>query len=364
MAIDLPPEPWTNGQTFDTPNGPLVYNASKGAWQAPSVSSPFPDSGGLQAEIDAILVRLDDKLEEADLAEFLPSPFGRSQTLSDVEDDTPIDLLEGASIFVVSTAGTWTPSFLNRPAGVTEVRVVMDASADDHDMLVPAGFVWEGTPLTVGDVVEGKRYLYEFMVLPDGTGTVEWLGEATDTPGYAPDIDPPTLAIKYSTSQSRTSPLDLDGATVPNPVVVFFTASDESVVSYIRVFVNHVGALPALGEETTVTTWAGNRTPPYSLLGSVSGSPSLSEFWDTLVDPTGNANVEYDDNGENTIRIDAVLVDDTLTADVLATFDTDNPAPTADPTWTLTHTPYTSATATHPITVPSGEAERRHHGQV
>ena len=357
MAIDQPLPPFGDTSWYDWAAAihAIVDNVASDPDLAALAAANNSDvlAGITEAPASGAQTLLDIESLRNELAQATQSTAPRSQFVAVASGPTQIDLQKGWTVFVRTTSGAWSPEFINLPSGSTHVIVVADITTNDDDMTLPTGFAWEGTAPSTFDA--DYRYIFEFLVLEDGTGTAQWLGDpiVIDDPA----VVAPTLALFYSSSQSRTSPAALDAATgITGNTVVFATTTDDAVVSKLRFFLNiNPAAMPALGAESASDRWVGNRSvAPYSLLGSVAGVPTSSTFWDTTTDPTGNALISFDENGVNTITIDAELIDGTLTDPVTASFTLANTAPTADPTWTFTQTGYTSATSQPTITIPSG----------
>lgn len=338
---DFPAQPWTNGE--ETTDGLLVYVDPPGVWR----STGNTDGHAIfTAEHEAAI-----ELAQTSLASIV-AELGdvsarlnriRTQITPPAEGDTPIDLDDGTFIHIPGTVGTWTPVFTNVPVDGVEIYLSVIITDDDDELVITGSGVWkEGTTAPVtADFNGGDEMVFRIVKLPNVDSYIyEWLLD-----GIAPDPDPTvtpvTMVGHYSTNSDLSSPQLLEGATLPaGTVYVFFSPADNSDISSLRLFSNHTGSIPAVGEEgdSFIGTFT---TPPWVLT------------YDTNVDPTGNNRPEHDDNGENTITavplyIDAQESDDTFT------FDTDNEPIGSDPTRTHISVGYGNALTPTTVPVPDG----------
>lgn len=319
----FPPSPSPGEETAD---GRYFYDSVSGTWKSTS-GVLDPDLVALAAANNSdVLVETDwpyTTERESDIADAKEELVTVNSTLDDVappvrrarpqvidyavSGNVPIVLSDGLFIHVPETAGTWKPDFREVPVEGVTVWISVNVSANGHVMDISDIGAWkQGTTAPVTDDWDiGEQMVFRATKMPFIEPWIfEWMYNGVTPPTEPDPITPPTLTATYSTSNLHTSPTTLEGATLPNaPVSIRFGPNSPDVESF-DIFCNHVGALPAVGEEGD--SYVGSvSTAPYDMLGTVEG---VAVMWDQT-DPTGNNRVDFDRNGETTFPIRAHLID-------------------------------------------------------
>lgn len=298
-----------------------------------------PDSAEIQAIYDAIA--------EVD-ASVSSRPADRGQTLSAVAGDNVIDLGRGHFVSVVGTDGAWTARFTNIPETGGVVILAIEVTNDDDEVTIPNS-TWYGTAPVTADYDAGD-YMVLRLTRPPLTGqwVAEWLLDAV-APADDPTVTPPTLTAQYSDNVNRTGLASLGGATVSGDVAVVFGPASDDIAS-VRVFCDHSGALPAVGQEGDSFVRS-DTLYPFDLIGQDAGGSAI--LWDTSTDPTGNNRSSSAGNGDRDFTVEATLIDG-QTVEATFTVTVSNSAPGSSPTVTYSSATYESGTAEHTVEIPAG----------
>lgn len=363
MALNFP----SDSDVYTDDNG-RTWNKVSGVWRVESTavlkSDTSAEGWGFVSDDDALPSSSDVKIPTArsirtyvgttvtdEIAAAVPNlppieAITRTQTIEATSGANVIDLSQGTNVHVVTTDGTWTPTFVNAPSGGVVVNVSINVTNNDDEPLFP-GVEWHGDAPVEADWKAGETNVIRLTKLPF---VDKWIAEWVlniGTPDPDPEVTPVPLEAYYSTSAGRTSPQPLESATLPRHVAVWFGPAGNTDLVSFRIFVNHEGDIPAVGAEgdSYVRT---DSTPPYDMLGASGGQAIM---WDTTTDPTGNARDDYNPNGETTITVEARWIDGQLTTETF-TFDTSNAEPGAEPTLTHTQNAYNNATSSTTVTIP------------
>jgi hypothetical protein len=238
-SINLPPEPWADGQIHPTPNGDLVYVVGKG-WQAvdgegvavhiASAPAHFAKQIGIDEDPAAIgAATVGDALnvlaERTDVDgltglvnDAVASISGTTEIFSNVSGTITPASTDRAIIDVASTAAAWSLNLANMPQDRPASLWVKIDSSGSHTPTFPANVVWDGGSAPSGSLwAAGKRAVIQFTRVPF-TNLIEGrlvVGDDTPPIDDIPPVDPVTPTYQYSTSSNRSDvrPLGPSGAT-------------------------------------------------------------------------------------------------------------------------------------------------------
>lgn len=150
-----------------------------------------------------------------------------------------------------------------------------------------------------------------------------------------PSVDPhPTVLVRVSTSNTRSDPQILEGATLSGNAYIHII-NTQNTISRIRYWMD--APVPGTAPGITHESFIGSRTNlPMDMNGTAGGG--LAAAWNTLNDPTGNGRLSFTVDGTHTLTV-SVLYSDGLIAVFYLTFTVDNnptppSGPPAAPTWT------------------------------